>query len=419
MKKFTKRILATVLAACLLLCLGVPVVWAAEEKEASITTEYAFEPGKSGLANSKNMNTLTDYTMVNGGLWKFNSASGTGGKINASAYLYINFTKAATGWAAFSIKVPAPGTYALQINYLKSTNGTNIGVYVLTDSSKAAADEVKEDKNSQYYVGSFDETIGADGRNTASSFASVTFATAGEYVIAFDDQQAAGSTARYSHIYGFTLTAELDSVDTAVTAAQNQFHSVKLLKNAQAQEALTLASGVTLDLNGKTLTADVKADLGLVTDSTDGEGAIVGASNVVNTGKNEVALMQGNVCRIFDYELTVDDTAEEKTVEEKKQVSFWFHIELNAAAYTMLSEGATGLTVGANMQWTPAGGAAASKKVELAKTEVTKWAGLMSSGDYWFYVNVTGFESLTETGSLDVVPTINAVAGNAITYSVN
>lgn len=97
MKKFTKRILATVLAACLLLCLGVPVARAAEEKEASITTEYAFEPVKSGLANSKNMNTLTDYTIVNGGLWKFNSASGTGGKINASKYLYINFTSGATG----------------------------------------------------------------------------------------------------------------------------------------------------------------------------------------------------------------------------------------------------------------------------------------------------------------------------------
>lgn len=418
MKKFTKRILATVLAACLLLCLGVPVVWAAEEKEASITTEYAFEPGKSGLANSKNMNTLTDYTMVNGGLWKFNSASGTGGKINASRYLYINFTSGATGWAAFSIKVPAAGTYTLQLDYEKSTNGANIGVYVLNDTVSTASEEIAKDTESAYYVGSYDEKIGTTGRNTAGNFKSITFSDKGEYVIAFDQQGKEAST-RYSHIYGFTLTAELDSVDTAVTAAQNQFHSVKLLKNAQAQAALTLASGVTLDLNGKTLTADVRADLGTVTDTTNGEGAIVGASNVVNTGKNEVALMKDNVCRVFDYALTVDGTAEEKTVEEKKQVSFWFHVELNASAYTMLSEGATGLTVGANMQWTPAGGAAASKKVELAKTEVTKWAGLMSSGDYWFYVNVTGFESLTETGSLDVVPTINAVAGNAITYSVN
>jgi D-alanyl-D-alanine carboxypeptidase len=126
-----------------------------------------------------------------------------------------------------------------------------------------------------------------------------------------------------------------------------------------------------------------------------------------------------NVSRIFGYTMTEDNTPVVKTVEEKTQVGFWFKAELSADAYTMLADGAAGLTVGATMQWTPTGGEAVSRNYVLSAEQIIGWAGVAGSGDYWFYVNVTGFESLTTTGTLKVMPTVNGVTGNAIAYSVN
>ena len=209
-----------------------------------------------------------------------------------------------------------------------------------------------------------------------------------------------------------------DTADAAVAAINaTESGTVKLLANIASETAITLKSGVTLELNGKTLTATVDATRGTVTDATDGKGSIVGTSAVVAVGDNEVVLKQGNVCRIFDYELTVEDEPEEK---DDGSVNFWFKAELDAAAYTMVSQGATGLTVGANMKWTPAEGAAASGTAVMAADKVAQWAGVAASGDYWFYVNVTGFDTLGDaTGELKVTPTIGGNAGIPITYSVN
>lgn len=162
------------------------------------------------------------------------------------------------------------------MDYEKSTNGANIGVYVLNDTVSTISEEIAKDTESAYYVGSYDEKISTTGRNTAGNFKSITFSDKGEYVIAFDQQGKEAST-RYSHIYGFTLTAELDSVDTAVTAAQNQFHSVKLLKNAQAQAAADAAAAAAVDakiaaigkvtLESKDAIAQARADYENLTDA--------------------------------------------------------------------------------------------------------------------------------------------------------
>ena len=440
--KTRNRIITLLLAACLLLSMGAVSVWAAETAVAEKTVEYSFQykeevtlkttsSGTAKWSEARNITALGNAyadRIINSmpAYWNLDvcgqpTAYTADKGIIANAYV--------GDWVAVKIKSPGAGRYAVAVTPngdSGSAQQCNVYIYPGNTEQTVVSAEVSAYRENQtdLTVGTFIGNLNLNINNAPTTIGYPEFTKNTEYIVVFQAAQSGLNTKKPElasiMIAGMTMTQSV-TADNVAAEISNAPCGSTIKLNADCDtgaEAVTVGKGVTMDLNGKTLTATVNAEKGIVKDTTGGKGSIVGSA-IVNAGEGAVALTKDNVSRIFGYTLTEDNTPVVKTVEEKTQVGFWFKAELSADAYTMLADGAAGLTVGATMQWTPTGGEAVSRNYVLSAEQIIGWAGVAGSGDYWFYVNVTGFESLTATGTLEVVPTVNGVTGNAIAYSVN
>ena len=351
-------------------------------------------------------------------------------------------------WISFPITAPAAGTYNISVKHGTRNEGIDeVGFYIISYNNAMTQSDVQSLIN-DYVAGKAVNSIkkvgtySCTGASKTEDFAtkdlsgSYTFGGNDKYMIVLRADASDATSDKYIYVSNITMTPSVAQVgDTSYTDAGEAIAAIaaadantkveitgklQLSADLSTAAAITVNEGAELDLNGKTLTATVNAN-GIVTDSGNGAGAIIGTSAVKNVGTNELALYDGSTCRIFDYTLTKGTGAgsadyDEKTDNGTKSVSFWYTFKFtNSAAYDMaMADGNGKLTVGATLAV-----GTASKDVELSAAAVAGWANKMKTepdAGYAFYVTVTGFESLdpSVTGNLEVKLTVSGAAGTAV-----
>jgi hypothetical protein len=352
-------------------------------------------------------------------------------------------------WVSIPITAPSAGTYNFEIKHgIRNEGIDEVGFYVIsynTDAMtqagvQALIDEVVAGREAEGIkkVGTYSCIGGTTTEEvrTDSLSGSYTFNSDDKYMIVLRADASDATGDKYIYVSNITMTPSVAQVgDTSYTDAGEAIAAIaaadantkveitgklQLSADLSTAAAITVNEGAELDLNGKTLTATVNAN-GIVTDSGNGAGAIIGTSAVKNVGTNELALYDGSTCRIFDYTLTKGTGAgtadyDEKTDNGTKSVTFWYTFKFtNSAAYDMaMADGNGKLTVRAALAV-----GTASKNVELPAAAVAGWANKMKTepdAGYAFYVTVTGFESLdpSVTGNLEVKLTVSGAAGTAV-----
>lgn len=477
MNKTTKRILALLMTVTALLGLMVPAVSADETEKPLETVVYRFEGAVALEATAKNTDTVItadagktsysfkDYAMYNalaeayakGNIdWKIGLYDGALVTNNNTRFRTDNFNglrvcmtrdsgkiSSVGQWVSFPIATPAAGTYNITLKHgSHAENGIKeVGFYIVSYTKTIGKEDItallgnaNSTAGEAKYLGSYscDKEGSGEGVVYAATLSgSYTFEQNKNYMIVLKSQAEDDSDGndQYLYICKTTLTPSIAQVgDTGYTTVQaaadaayaSETDKTVTLLQSSTEDSVEVKPGVTLDLNGKTLTATVNAD-GIVTDSGNGAGAIIGTSAVKNVGTNELALYDGSTCRIFDYTLTKGTGAgsadyDENTDNGTKSVSFWYTFKFtNSAAYDMaMADGNGKLTVGATLAV-----GSASRKVELSAAAVAGWAIKMKTepdAGYAFYVTVTGFESLdpSVTGNLEVKLTVSGAAGTAV-----
>jgi len=235
------------------------------------------------------------------------------------------------------------------------------------------------------------------------------------------------------------LTVELTKPDastvlcnslTEALANATDGSSVKLLTNID-QDTVNVPTGVTLDLNGKTLTVENIA--GCVMDSADGKG-------LIQVSEQDAALKSpggqwilwdedASGYRVFTYTfeskgLDANKTDATESTETTAVKSFWSELRFeNRDAYKLIASGSSGLGVGFDVSWTPNGGTAVSKSYEFGSDVVAQWGeaemdDTENAKAYYFYIRITGFENLEGSGTLKVKPVIQDKFGKSTTAGV-
>ena len=261
-----------------------------------------------------------------------------------------------------------------------------------------------------------------DGTDASSeqSIGEVTFASNGNYVLVIQskgpDSQNEADT-RNVQIESLTLAlpaAQVGStkyytVQDAVNAAAGQ--TVTLLRDV-VEDAVDIKDGVTLDLNGKKLTADVIGQ-GKLTDSSAAAGVVISdKAPTCGVNADELLLETTNGYQIFDYTLTESDPVK---AEDGKSVNFWFDVRFAetqaAAAYTAIAAGDSGFELTVDLSWE--NGSALPVRFGDGKS-VADWASLMlQNPEYSFYICVEGLDSVTTAGTLKAAPKINGLQGSS------
>ncbi len=221
------------------------------------------------------------------------------------------------------------------------------------------------------------------------------------------------------------LYADLES---AIEAASED-GKISLLQDAQEQDVL-LTKGVTLDLKGFTLkaeilTADIAPDaLGYVVDSSSGnEGLLKMTKDAVFRQDNEDMPLYDNASggyRFFDYDLYLHETTESAGKGNQK---FWFKFhfytddtctELDQDAYDIVKAGKSGLEISADLTWK--GKALSTVTFGYGKDTdafCKAWANGITESR-WLYLIVSGLANFELEGILTVEPIITA---NGVTVS--
>ena len=478
----SKRFATLFLVVCLVLSMAVPAVWAGEDTG---VLAYLFTGEKRGATEIMSSGTWsygrkttpnpvepfainTNYNNV----WYLNQSAADNTVTQADGAKYPNsswgenthFTTSFNGepaiengdWVAFQIDGVTAGKYNVSITPRVANQGGKLEVYVLDKAVYTAAIAqsntgvalssntlLDKDQNQKVYDylrnnnGILNDV--SNGQNlvdcsatsgAAKDIGNVTFendADHDDYVLLFKISEKVGGY--YLSLKSVTLTPVVnntgvstgDELKNALLAAESD-STIVLSNEITVDEALTIPTGVTLDLNGNTLTANV-AGTGTVTDSSVGStGKIVGQSAVQNVGSGELALYDGTTTWIVNYTLTPNGTASDSDYEviEKdgavSAVKFWYTFKFeNAEAYTMIAEADenAGFGVGATLTFN-----GNPVPVTLQDGTVAGWAGEMAkdpNAGFAFYVAVTGIENLDEsvTGNLDVKLTIEGSAGTA------
>lgn len=218
--------------------------------------------------------------------------------------------------------------------------------------------------------------------------------------------------------------------DAVEVAADIDDGVIMLLDNAAIGELDLENSGAVIDLNGKTLTADVI--LANVMDSADGNGLIqVGQTDVVLYAamSNQLVLWDNETgvtgYRVFSYSfvnlgIDADNTDAEQTASAGVLVkSFWCDLVFtNKRAYTLLASEMTTVDIGFVLDWN------GNEKTFMYEQDViVAWAEEEEFSDgslnFCFYITVTGFEALEEDGTLTVKPILEDAFGNAATVAAS
>ncbi len=228
-----------------------------------------------------------------------------------------------------------------------------------------------------------------------------------------------------------------DTAEAAVQAAvADGSKLITLIDNGKEQELL-LTDGVTLDLNGYTLTAEaVRAYLceemfGYVTDSSAGNAGLLqtaAGEDLFSSDNPDMPLYDAAAggYRFFDYTLQLHPSPEKVDAEKQK---FWFRFHfresdsqgaaLDQDAYALVKAGGSDFEVSVRLTW---------KGTELPQVyfgiggDTDAFSAAWATGaaeNRWFYITVSGLEDIT-SGKLTVEPVLSAnnveVTGGTISY---
>lgn len=444
-KKF-KRIAAGILSICMLLCLAVPVVSvhaAAETEEVYNFAYYSLSlSGKFGgtalytkgqLGNC--VTNIQNYYANKEMNWKYCDLEISSTGSNAVAFNtetgYVRVYSEENEWVAFTLRSPGAGTYAVSLNHSAAPSGAAEGqVHIL---SVAEADEgIKNAVCTDTLVGTVsyhDASTNDSGAPTSLKTTSLgiwTAEDAEEYVVVFKATEGASTSDNHAYMYiaQLTMTPQVASVtvdekttyyqtaDEAVAAINAaKAGTVELLADITSTTDIILKSGVTLDLNGKTLDANVNDAAGTVIDRSGGAGKVKGATlNWVKNSTDTLVLVDGDYLRLAKYTLTKPENAVEE-VQDENSVKFWFDVRFtNPASYGVIANGGSKFTVGASFLWNGETAGTADFDTDLS---VEKWAGLMqTTPNLSFYVKIGGLDSASATGTLSVLPTVTGKLGS-------
>lgn len=199
------------------------------------------------------------------------------------------------------------------------------------------------------------------------------------------------------------------TVELALEEAAKNGGTVDLQAAAEA-ETIEVKAGVTLNLNGQTLTAtNVKCfEGGIVTDSQDGVGRIK-SGNVELKTDNAHLIINDARTETAGYGVYAASVSTVAAKAEGAGVKFKFTLNANADAYAAIA--ASGLEVTGKLV---ANGTPVDGTLVFDNTEVVKPWAANGSALYGMYVTVTGLEGVT---SLEMTPSIGNLTGAAITYT--
>jgi len=226
-------------------------------------------------------------------------------------------------------------------------------------------------------------------------------------------------------VLNYAVSANGKGYDT-LTDALNEAVSgdtVTLLADCAAEE-IQIQDGVTLDLNGKTLTAtSVVANVGgkgIVKDSSDGKGGIAIAQDAIalHADNGQLPLYDNGTYRFFNCETT------QLFASDDAKAMFGVQFTMNDAAYTLLAqEGNAGMVLTGNLALT-LDDKTTNFIYNFKADNVTSYAAnkLADDGKNWAIVlTVTGFDKLEGEFTFASTPTLTAagvtVALQSATYT--
>ena len=426
----SKSLVALLLVLCMAMTFVVPATFAATE---TIVFDFG-NPNATGSYRGQETTLPASPILLRGNATGDNAAtndayllnvnSGRGFDIGNSAITFrANATKY---WSAIKLCDIKAGTYDLSLSMQMNTSGSGdsivyaqSNVYIMSYADYAAAfastnmasvlavtgetntgnedlrlaitDAGKE--NASFSIKrTADSGDGSTAQKLSMTFdkEDINFPADGDYVLMFRTTTKAAFGAS-----GLQLTreiaeepvakignAEFASLDLAIAAAQSG-DTIELAKNASVDGNITVAAGVTLNLNGKNLTAaQINVD-GALVDTGATPGLVTGT--IVCTGTNDgyLPLTDGAGYRL--YKVNVSSLG--KQTVDADSAKFGFHVDfVNNGGYALASS----LSMKVTMNWT--GGTEQAATAEGAF--ITRWASAVAADE-----------------SLDVVVTVTGLTG--------
>ena len=430
--KTSKRISALLLAICLLAGMAIPMVSA----EATTVT-YNFDAKNIADANNVAFSGTTTY-LANAGTvlaemkaaglinWQYKATTITTANyalFSANGYFYGRAS--GKGYIAFEIDNPGKGTYELSVNHAVSKNGADgIGVYILPGNT--ATDQIvslltEDTRKGTYTCYSASETT--QDYNTKNIGHNSKLESTWEvkddnsYIVVFRLDSYPNGKARI-YLSQFVLTpVAAEKEDEAKIGTESYATLQDAIEDAKSGDEIVLQTaveadkvqvplGVTVNLNGNTLTAGEIEIAGALVD-TDGNGLLVTNTTITCSSDN------GGYLPLTDstaggYRLckpTLETLGKVFDKEDNTKAAYWFHAHFeNEAAY-----GYTGVEIGVQMTWD--GG---SKGAWADETFMGNWATQVKADkDLDIKLTVTGLDSVT---NFKLTPVIKA---NGVTISMN
>ena len=326
------------------------------------------------------------------------------------------------GILALQVNDIVAGTYRLDFTVSPHSDGCQQNLYILPASVLEAgrtADDIKAAVEDLDSVGIVDCSPVSAGGNASQIIPYYTFENTGDYVLVFQ----AAAAGRPSLKSLTVVPVEKVVNDTYYTVAEAlAAGETNITLTGDITEDITLTGGAVLDLNGKTVTGDITAVNGTVTDSGATKGGVVGEVDL-QSSNSAIALLDNDTYRFFEYDLV---NVGEKNGKMGTDGAVYFGFGLffeDAAAYDYVAEG--GLTIGATLSWT--GAKAGSAEIGGMTEAVAQWIAAENTTDDGdcLYVKVTGLEGNLEAGdTVTVTPSftyaggVNGSFGGSITYTV-
>ena len=357
-----KRIAALLLTVCLMLSMGIVPVWALEAGE---TETYSFDyitamntyAGKSYATNQKwakrieLVQGLYPDSINNKPISYDNSTSGAAPTFDPTTC--FTYTTKIGDWVAIKFKSPdTAGTYSVTVNWDSAgANTQSCGVYILPVSAESS---IAANLNDDTLI----NTLNLEKEDHTGIVGDIALEASTEYIVVFKalmDAYGGDDTTENAamRLVGMDLTlveaAASGPVDIADTINNATSGTITLEADAETTKDITIADGVTLDLNGHTLTAPSVTAFG--TGSViDGDADKTGLLKV--TG--DLGLTSSDAC------FPLYDSANEgyrfytANLEELNPIgnAYYFRLKFShSSAYDLIANGDSGLKIGVQMTW--------------------------------------------------------------------
>ena len=362
--KTRTRLSALLLALCLIVSMMIPAV-SADAVVAEKTVEYSFNYHASvtlpsldsnynaKLSNANNLNTL-------------NSAYGS--SIINSTYFDASVTPSVrttkpdvycatklNGWIAYKFKAPGNGDFSIFVlPYRDGSNAEGCNVYVFPVENVTTVKSVEDNLTSDNLTKADLNLYTKDSLNAGT----YSFISNKEYIIAFKatkDKDGNNSTTNVNaciNLKGFSMTQAV-SASTAADAISNAplGTTVKLSAAYGAiTESIVVGNGVTLDLHGNDLTANLVniVNGGSVIDTGATAGLVTANLSASGSNGGYLPLKDNTGYRFFSTTVTKLDT----TKQDGDAVKYYFRLQFdNTSAYDLIASGNTGIVIGADLNW--------------------------------------------------------------------